>query len=501
MSTPGGRWLERTPLRISLVATILVLVATALLIAGIVVTASLRGYLYDRLDERLFEATDAAVERIRSTQPEPGFGSEDPYRLPTAYVVQINDASGTVVRVLSSPEGGAETTPTLPGLPVDEAEKRSGEPYTVTSDGEAWRVVTFPFVDRSGSLTVATSLSPVVETFTRMVVVQVVVGVVVLAALGVVGYLLVRRSLRPLRQVEATAAAITAGDLTERVPGTDPRTEVGSVATALNTMLAQVESSFSESERAKAEAVTAEVRMRRFLADASHELRTPLTSIRGWAELYRRGGTREPAAVERSMTRIEQEATRMGLLVEDMLLLARLDEHRPMARAPVDLLVLAADAVTDAAAVDPGRPVELGEPHDAVVVLGDEARLRQVVVNLVGNALVHTPEGTRVVVGVDARPQDGDPPATLQQWAVLEVADEGPGLSAEESERVFERFYRADPARSRSRGGTGLGLSIVAAVVAAHGGRVDVESTPGAGSRFRVWLPLAEDKGREVREP
>jgi two-component system OmpR family sensor kinase len=323
----------------------------------------------------------------------------------------------------------------------------------------------------------------------------------VLAALGVVGYLLVRRSLRPLRQVEATAAAITAGDLTERVPGTDPRTEVGSVATALNTMLAQVESSFSESERAKAEAVTAEVRMRRFLADASHELRTPLTSIRGWAELYRRGGTREPAAVERSMTRIEQEATRMGLLVEDMLLLARLDEHRPMARAPVDLLVLAADAVTDAAAVDPGRPVELREPHDAVVVLGDEARLRQVVVNLVGNALVHTPEGTRVVVGVDARPQDGDPPATLQQWAVLEVADEGPGLSAEESERVFERFYRADPARSRSRGGTGLGLSIVAAVVAAHGGRVDVESTPGAGSRFRVWLPLAEDKGREVREP
>jgi two-component system OmpR family sensor kinase len=220
--------------------------------------------------------------------------------------------------------------------------------------------------------------------------------------------------------------------------------------------------------------------MRRFVADASHELRTPLTSIRGFAELYRQGAVQSPEDVARILRRVEDEAARMGLLVDDLLLLARLDQQRPLEQRPVDLLALATDAVQDARAVDPGRPVAVqvvGSPPGPVT--GDEARLRQVVGNLVTNALNHTPPGTPVLVSVGGEPG----------WAVLAVTDRGPGLAPEDADRVFERFYRADASRTRAAGGTGLGLSIVAALVAAHGGRVDVESAPGRGATFRVRLP------------
>jgi two-component system OmpR family sensor kinase len=235
--------------------------------------------------------------------------------------------------------------------------------------------------------------------------------------------------------------------------------------------------------------------MRRFVADASHELRTPLTTIRGFAELYRQGAARDPAELDRLMRRIEDQAARMGLLVEDLLLLARLDQQRPLDRSPVDLLALAADAVTDASAVAPDRRIELvlgsgdDRPRHALVVLGDSERLRQVLANLVGNALRHTPAGSPVEVRVGEAALDGHPAAAL------EVVDHGPGLTPEQTERVFERFYRADPARSGADGGTGLGLSIVAALVAMHGGTVQVDSVPGRGARFRVVLPLAPDAG------
>jgi two-component system OmpR family sensor kinase len=237
--------------------------------------------------------------------------------------------------------------------------------------------------------------------------------------------------------------------------------------------------------------------MRRFVADASHELRTPLTTIRGFAELYRQGGGRDQAELDRLMRRIEGQAARMGLLVEDLLLLARLDQQRPLDRDPVDLLALAAEAVNDARAVAPDREIELvlgaGDDGDgdgdgqgsALVVLGDDQRLRQVLANLVNNALTHTPAGSPVEVRVGAAPLDGHP------GAAVEVVDHGPGLTPEQAERVFERFYRADPARSPAGGGTGLGLSIVAALVAVHGGTVQVDSVPGRGARFRVVLPLA----------
>jgi two-component system OmpR family sensor kinase len=311
---------------------------------------------------------------------------------------------------------------------------------------------------------------------------QLLVGAVVLAVLAVVGYLMVRTSLRRLVQVERTAQAIAAGDLTQRVPPGHPDTEVGRLSAAFNAMVGEIESAFRDREASEADARASEARMRRFAADASHELRTPLTAIRGFAELYRQSGG-DPAYL---LGRIEHHATRMSLLVEDLLLLARLDQQRPLDRAPVDLLALAADAVQDVAATTEDHPVRLeARAAEPPVVLGDELRLRQVVGNLLSNAVGHTPAGTPVTVTVDVR--DGD--------AVLEVADAGPGLAPDDAARVFERFFRPDPSRtrteaSRATGGNGLGLSIVHALVTAHGGQVRLWTAPGEGARFEVRLPL-----------
>jgi two-component system OmpR family sensor kinase len=253
-------------------------------------------------------------------------------------------------------------------------------------------------------------------------------------------------------------------------------------------MLGRIESAVTEKEATAAAAQASEERMRRFIADASHELRTPLTSIRGFAELYRQGAVQNPEQVPGLLARIEDEATRMGLLVEDLLLLARLDQARPIERVPVDLVAVATDAVVAAQVSHPDRRVEVrvvGEADLPPDVLGDDARLRQIAGNLIQNACTHTPAGTPVRVSVGAMQENGS------RWAVLEVADDGPGLTAEECDRVFERFYRTDASRNRRTGGSGLGLSIVAALVAAHGGRVDVQSAPGAGATFRVRLPAS----------
>jgi two-component system OmpR family sensor kinase len=341
---------------------------------------------------------------------------------------------------------------------------------------EEWRVLAEPVTlsnGSSGTLMVAQGLGDVHDTVGQLTVLFLVIGAAAVVVIAGLGYVVVRASLRPLREVERTAADIAAGDLSHRVPEADPRTEVGHLSGALNRMLGEIEVAF-------AERAASEDRMRRFVADASHELRTPLTSIRGFAELYRQGAV-PPGDVERIMRRIESEATRMGLLVEDLLMLARLDQQRPLAREPVDLLDIATDAVGDAKVVSPGHPVTLrAEAGDAPVVLGDDARLRQVVGNLISNALTHTPPGTPVTVSL----------STADGRARLAVADEGPGMSGEQAERVFERFYRADPARTRSSGGSGLGLSIVAALIAAHEGTVEVHTAPGEGARFTLDLPL-----------
>jgi two-component system OmpR family sensor kinase len=306
------------------------------------------------------------------------------------------------------------------------------------------------------------------------------IGVVVFVAVAMRALVAIRRAFRPLREVESVATAFGQGDTSRRVRNDEPRTEVGRLGASVNAMLDSIETTLAARE-------ASESRMRRFVADASHELRTPLASLRGFAELYRQGAISRPDDVARTFRRIEDESTRMGGLVEDLLLLARLDEQRPMRRDPVDMLVLAGDVVHDARALAPGRAVRLqglgGDPHPRPApTIGDDARLRQVLTNLVTNALRHTPQGSPIEIGVGVA--DGS--------ACWQVVDHGPGVSPEDAARIFERFYRADSSRTRSAGGgAGLGLAIVDGVTHAHGGRARVVPTPGGGATFEVALPLA----------
>src|SRR6266540_909054 len=471
----GVRLLERTPLRVKLIVAVLALVAVALALISLASVTALRGYLVDRLDEQL------TLVAPRYQREPPGLGPGGGRPPPSPYLIQRRDAGGKFEKQFGAELSEGQGQPRLP----DDAawlQAHSGTLMTVaaTEGGGRWRVLVLPRQDGSGgSVVVAASLDGIQSAVGWLQLVDLFVSLGVLLALAGAGVAIVRASLRPLVEMEETAEAIAAGDLTRRVPDRDPRTEVGRLEAALRARAAS-----------ETMARRSEERMRRFVADASHELRTPLTTIRGFAELYRQGASREPGELDRLMRRIEDQAARMGLLVEDLLLLARLDQQRPLDRRPVDLLALATEAVNDARALQPERRIELeaggdGAADGALVVLGDEPRLRQVVANLMANALNHTPAGSPVEVRARAASPDGVP------HALLEVADHGPGLSPEQAERVFERFYRADPARSHADGGSGLGLAIVAALVAAHGGTVGVDSAPGRGASFRVLLPLA----------
>ena len=368
----------------------------------------------------------------------------------------------------------------LPEIPVERvasvAEDGRARLFTVGSDADVrFRVLARP--QRGAVVVLALPLSDVDAAVDRLVRVEALVTGAVLAVLALVTWWVVRLGVRPVKRMTQTAAAIADGDLSQRVPDVVPGTEAGELGEALNTMLGRIEEAFAERGRSEA-------RLRQFVADASHELRTPVTTIRGYAELYRTGGLRGPGELDSALRRTEAEAVRMGSLVEDLLLLARLDQGRPLQREPVDLDVLARDAARDAAAVDPEHPVS-AVTAGGVVVPGDADRLRQVVTNLVGNARVHTPPGTAVEVRTCREGERG----------VLEVADAGPGMPPEVAERAFERFYRADPARSRHQGGTGLGLAIVRATVEAHGGTVSLRTAPGRGTTVRVELPTGPRTG------
>jgi two-component system OmpR family sensor kinase len=484
------RWWARTPLRVRLLAGVLVLVVLALAGAGAVAATTLRGYLVQREDAQLRQAAAQILHapdgrggpRDRGSEPD-----EDNYEhLPSAFVTETLDGDGIRVAGPSSRLiDDSQSLPDLPALTLAEATARHQHPFTVGSekDDAQWRAIAMPLPDRSGTLLVATSLGDVESTVARLVLLEVAIGSVAVVLIAIAGGFVVRATLRPLRQVEDTAAAIAGGDLGQRVPERDERTEVGRLGAAINTMLERIEASFHAQAASEAEARRSEGKMRRFVADASHELRTPLTSIRGFAELSRlkdRGDY--PEDVARALRRIEQEATRMGLLVDDLLLLARLDRERPLRTEPVDLLEIAADTVHDARVTAPSRTieVEVGRTDPLPVVTGDGARLHQVLANLVSNALDHTPDSTSIEVRV----------GTTAATAVVDVVDHGKGLSPADAAHVFERFYRADSARSREDGGAGLGLAIVAALVSRHGGTVEVVDTPGGGATFRVTLPL-----------
>ncbi|WP_278264873.1 HAMP domain-containing sensor histidine kinase [Nocardia sp. AG03] len=453
---------------------LVVLAGFGLVASGFVVTTATENSLRNRTDQQL---ADAAIEweRRMSAPAPPTPPQNSTGQPPSRYYLSAEKLDGSKTLVLSH-VFGTDAEPDLPDPPVT-------KPVTVGSTGdstEQWRVLTVR--GRTAQATVALPLTENIDTVRDLVVVQLIVGALVLTALAVAAYFVVRGSLRPLRRVEATAAAIAEGELHRRVPVRNNDTEVDRLSRSLNSMLTQIQQAFAATEASEAAARESESRMRRFVADASHELRTPLTTIRGFAELYRQGATGDPATF---MNRIEHEAQRMGLLVEDLLMLARLDAQRPVDLRPVDLLALAGDAVHSARAVEAAegghRPItlDIAEGTGTLEILGDEHRLRQILTNLLGNARTHTPDRTTITVRLT--------PAADE--VRLEVADTGPGLAPEDAARIFERFYRTDASRTRTSGGTGLGLSIVAALVAAHGGTVRVEQTPGGGATFVVLFP------------
>jgi two-component system OmpR family sensor kinase len=480
-TAPIHRGGSRVPLRVTLVALLVTLVAVALLMTALATTSLLRNYLTDQQDDALRSTVSQTNPRVLQACV------EGDYRVTPqgAYAGCLPPGADAVVDFQGPSDG--ESLPAIDAADVAGGDYARQPRTERAPDGTRWRVMSGE-LPGGYTLVVGLDLESDQRAIKRLAAIEAVVGFVVLSVLAVAGNLLVRSSLRPLAEVERTAQAIAAGDLSQRVPEGDQRTEVGRLSSALNGMLSRIERAFRAQQASEAEARGSEEKMRRFVADASHELRTPLTSIRGFAELYRQGAVSTDEDVARLMQRIESEGGRMGELVEDLLLLARLDQRRPLTVAPVDLAELAGDAVHDARAVQPDRPISLHLEEDLAdvpVVLGDEARLRQVLGNLVTNALTHTPPEARITVTVGA-----DPDPDLVQ---VRVADDGPGMAAEDAQRAFERFYRADSARTRSdgattAGGTGLGLAIVASLVAAHGGSVDLSTAPGQGATFTVRL-------------
>lgn len=444
-------------------------VAVALVGVLVSVVRTTEANLLAQVDEQLEEAVDP-VRRV-------GIGDGGPRRRPAGdlsslYVGVVHGAE--VVTILTPGLRGVDVA--VPDIPAARAVEASADRahFSVGSiDGDLrWRIRALTPRPGGPVTLIGLPLDTVDDAVRDLVVASGVGALAILAALALVAVWVIRLGVRPVRQMTEVATAIAGGDLSRRVPESDPGTEAGELGSALNAMLASIETSFAERQRA-------EDRLRQFVADASHELRTPVATIRGYAELHRTGALQEPDALDDAMRRTEQEAIRMGGLVDDLLALARLDQGRPLEPADVDLAQVAADAVADARAVDPERHVEL-VLAGPVVVRAEEDKVRQVVANLLGNALVHTPPSASVTVTVDHR--DG--------WARVAVADDGPGMAPEVAARAFERFYRADPSRARHRGGSGLGLAIVEATVRAHGGEVDLASTPGQGTTVSFRLPL-----------
>ncbi|MFC4071384.1 sensor histidine kinase [Actinoplanes subglobosus] len=459
-----------------------VLSGVALIVANVVGVLLIQKYLEDRIDEQLI-----GISRPMSEfSPSPGGGfvprGGRSRGIGPDQVLYFVGADGTLDTDRS--DTTSDVRPPVPSMEEIAAHAGTRTPYTVaTVDGADWRMIAVERGDSGSFAVIGTSLDEVEQTTQQLMLIDAGVLMLVLTALAFGAAFVVRIGLRPLTEMEAVAADISGGNLSGRVPGTDPHTEPGRLGLALNAMLTRIEG--------EVDARTAsEQRLRQFVADASHELRTPLTSIRGWAELYRRGGAPPGPQLDETMGRIEAESARMAVLVEDLLRLARMDQQRTLDLRRIDLLEIAADTIRDAHVRVPDRQVLLAglsdeeDTFEPATVLGDDHGLRQVVTNLVANALSHTPAGTTVTVRVGV---DGDD-------AVLEVCDNGPGVPAEHAPRIFERLYRADSSRSRARGGgSGLGLAIVAAIVRQHAGRVELRATPGGGATFRVALPAVRD--------
>jgi two-component system OmpR family sensor kinase len=475
-------------LRARLIAGLLVITTVGLLIAGAVTYFEQRSFLLERVDQQALAARGAMSHQldIKTGQTgndrfggpgdggghrDEGLGGKPPpdqVNLPPGTYGQRRSLSGNVLASTRLSYG--QSLPPAPKIP---AKLPLNTYVTVGSGGSQYRVLATRDRDDNGITVVAIPLRDVDQTLNRLLRVEAIVVLAVLLALGLTSLALVRLGLRPLDRMATVAGEIAAGRLSKRVEPATQKTEVGRLGLALNAMLERLERAFAQRE-------ASENRLRRFLADASHELRTPLASIRGYAEVFHMGAKDDPEALASSMRRIEDEATRMGVLVEDMLTLARLDELREPTREPVDLDQIATDTVADARATAPERPIELHTDGSARVH-GDPQQLRQVAANLMRNALVHTPAMSEIDVTVSV--DDAE--------VVLEVRDHGPGLPPGDPEQLFQRFWRAEGGRTRGKAGAGLGLAIVGERVDAHGGRVDAANADDGGARFTIRLPRA----------
>ncbi len=467
------RVLADASLRARVMAAAAVLVALTSLVTGILATALLRSYLYSRSDTQLRDFAVVASRILeRSHVPVAQNG-----QLPAQFLVELVSADGKILTQQTPPTAAAG--PRLSAVQL----RDDNSPFTAPaagSPGHSWRVLVVPLSGGRHAV-IAFSLDDLNSTVTRLEVADALAGAAAIAVLAGIGLPLVRASLTPLARIEAMAAAIAGGDFSRRIDHPSRDTEVGRLTDALDAMLGRIEAAYQARAEGEARALESEDRMRRFVADASHELRTPLTSVRGLAEFgLQQGRAAGPEELLRLMTLIQHEASRMGRLVDDLLVLAKFDTDRPLDRRHVDLASIAAQAVQAARIVNPGRSVTLqaGEP---VIVYADTERLRQVIDNLIGNAVQHTPPQSPVTVSVTSTTGTGQ----------ITVADNGPGMTADQAAHVFERFYRTDDARSHARGGTGLGLSIAASLAAAHGGDIIVDTKPGQGAAFHVRLPLA----------
>ena len=513
-------------LRARLLIGLVVLTGAGLLVAGLATYSAERSFLYDRVDSQVVASVGAIEAQVdvsaglrkaplngatgpgggataghgvggTATTPPPGNLSGRGPGFPREGLSNPRGTFGEYLDTADKPVGAAIgdsnsylPPPNIPAHPTLTTNLRHPHFFTVSASGDAggqYRVLAVPSDAGPGTTIIAVSLSDVGASLTRLAQIEAIVIASVLAALALGAWLVIRLGLRPLDRIGETAGAIAAGDLSQRVSPAEGRTEVGRLGLALNAMLGQIEQSFARRQ-------ASEERLRRFLSDASHELRTPLTSIRGYAELFRLGATTNPEETARAMARIEEEASRMGVLVEELLALARLDEMPQTVREPVDLAPLVADAAADAQAVAPDRELSVSidpPPWGAdagPVVDGDVHRLRQVLANVTANALRHTPAGSPIELAL--RSGGG--------FATIEVRDHGPGLPEEAGDAVFERFWRAEPGRERGKAGAGLGLAIVAEIVAAHGGRVSARNAPDGGASFVIVLPLASTGSTEA---
>jgi len=479
-------------LRNRLLLATLVVAAIGIGASDFAANEELRGFLVHQVDFQLNSIANGTINRLaragidpnaddnrtstKTPTAGPTFQTVRPLGgVPTETTVTLLDPTGVVIGQLGGDISSNTTAATFSGMTMDQVVATKGKGFTVNSDNppSSTRAIAFALPSNLGSVVISVSLNSVQRTLNELSLLFLFISIAVLIFIGLISRWIITLSLRPLLDVEVTAAAIAGGDLSARLPELQPSTEVGRLTQSLNIMLGRIEESFAQKN-------ASESRLRRFVADASHELRTPLTAIRGFAELHRQGAVSGEEKTRELVGRIEKESIRMGSLVEDLLLLARVDEARPFALEPVDLTNVLEESVASARAAGPEHPITTDVPKD-LHVLGDSKRIHQAIANLLANARTHTPINT--IIEVSAAQSDNE--------ITISVKDSGPGLSESDQARIFERFFRADPSRARHAGeGSGLGLSIVDAVMKAHGGSVTVESSLGNGATFTLHFPL-----------